>query len=80
MTIEESIHVKFEESNIFIENVVEIDSLSEDMERITLKDSPIKEDAPKSDVQSEVQELKWSHHNHFQRIRDSFHIISRIYL
>ena len=38
MTIEESIHVKFEESNIFVENVVEIGSLGEDMERITLKD------------------------------------------
>ena len=30
MTIEESIHVKFEESNIYVENVVEIDSLSEE--------------------------------------------------
>ena len=58
MTIEESIHVKFEKSNVFIENVVEIDSLGEDMERITLKDSPIQEDKPKIDVQSEDQELK----------------------
>ena len=47
-------HVKFEKSNAFVKNVVEIDSLGEDMERITLKDSPIKEDEPKIDVQSEV--------------------------
>ena len=31
MTIEESIHVKFEKSNVFIENVVEIDFLGEDV-------------------------------------------------
>ena len=41
LTIEESIHVKFEESNVFVENVVEIDSLNEDMEKISLKDSPL---------------------------------------
>ena len=58
MTIEESIHVKFKESNVFIENIVEIDSLGEDMERITLKDSPLQEDKPKVDVQSEVQEVE----------------------
>ena len=57
-TIEESIHIKFEESNNFIENVVEIDSLGKDIERITLKDSPIQEDKPKIDVQSEVQEVE----------------------
>ena len=28
------------------------------MERITLKDSPIQEDKPKIDVQSEVQEVE----------------------
>jgi len=43
LTIEESIHVKFEEFNAFVKNVVEIDSLGEDMEKITLKDSPIEE-------------------------------------
>ena len=37
LTIKESIHVKFEESNTFVRNVVEIDSLGEDMERITLR-------------------------------------------
>jgi len=33
-------HVKFEESNAFVKNVVEIDSLGEDKEKVTLKDSP----------------------------------------
>ena len=47
-----------EESNIFIENIVEIDSLGEDMERITLKDSPTQEDNPKVDRESEVQEVE----------------------
>jgi len=46
-TIEESMHVKFEESNVIIENVVEIDSLGEDMEKISLKNSPIQEDKQK---------------------------------
>ena len=58
MTIEESIHDKFEESNAFLKNVVEIDSLDEDMERITLKDSPIEEEKPKINEQDEVQGLK----------------------
>ena len=56
MTIEESIHVKFEKSNAFVKNVVKIDSLGEDIEKITLKDSPIKE-KPKID-QGEVQEVE----------------------
>ena len=58
LTIEESIHVKFEESNVFVENVVEIDSLNEDMEKITLKDSPTLEDMPKVDEESEGQEVE----------------------
>ena len=37
-------NIKFEESNAFVKNVVEIDSLGEDMEKISLKDSPIQED------------------------------------
>ena len=48
LTIEEYIHVKFEESNDFVKNVIEIDSLCEDMEKITLKDSPIEEEKPKN--------------------------------
>ena len=35
LTIEESMHVKFEESNVVVENVVEFDSLGEDMEGLT---------------------------------------------
>ena len=34
---------------MFVKNVVEIDSLNEDMERATLKDSPTIEDMPKDD-------------------------------
>ena len=52
-TIEESIHVKFEESNIVVENVIEIDSLGENMEKISLKDSPIQEE--KKELIGEVQ-------------------------
>ena len=37
LTIGESIHVKFEKSNAFEKNIVEIDSLGEDMKKITLK-------------------------------------------
>ena len=58
MTIEEYMYIKFEKSNTFVKNVVEIDSLGEDMEKVTLKDSPIQEDKPKLDEQGEVQELK----------------------
>ena len=58
MTIEESIHVKFEESNSFVKNVVEIGSLGEDVEKITLKDLPIEEKKPKIDDQGEVQEVE----------------------
>ena len=32
LTIEESIHVKFEKSNLFVKNVVEIDALDEGLE------------------------------------------------
>ena len=33
LTIEEFMHVKFEKSNAFVKNVVEIESLGEDMEK-----------------------------------------------
>ena len=56
LTIEESIHVQFEESNVFVKNVVEIDSLKEDMERATLKNSPTVEDMQKDDERNELQE------------------------
>ena len=44
LTIEESMHIKFEESNAFVMKVVKIDSLGEDMEKISLKDSPMQEE------------------------------------
>ena len=56
LTIEESIHVKFKESKVFVKNVIEIDSLHEDMEKVTLKDSPTIEDMPKDDEGNEVQD------------------------
>jgi len=45
LTIEESMNVKFEESNKFVKNVVdvEINSLGEDLEKTTLKEVPIRE-------------------------------------
>ena len=51
-------HIKFEKSNAFVNNVVEINSLGEDMEKVTLKDSPILEDKPQLDEQCEVQEVE----------------------
>jgi len=44
LAIEESMHVKFEESNVVVENVVKIEPLGEDMEKLSLKDSPIQEE------------------------------------
>ena len=41
MSIEESMHVKFEKSNSFVKNIIENNSLREDMEKISLKDSPV---------------------------------------
>jgi len=60
LTIEESTHVKFEESNAFVKNVVEIDSLGEDMEKISLMDSPIQEDKqePNGDFQKDEEEVQ----------------------
>ena len=40
LTIEKSMHVKFEESDAFVKNVVEIDTLDEDIEKVSLEDSP----------------------------------------
>ena len=49
LTIEESIHVKFEESNLFVKNVIEIDALEEGLEKVTLEDTPTMGDKPKND-------------------------------
>jgi len=58
LTIEETMHVKFEESNVVVENVVEIDPLGEDMERLSLKDTPALEEKlePIGDVQEDKEE------------------------
>jgi len=59
LIIEKFIHVKFEESNALVKNIVEIDSLRENMEKISLKDSPMQEeDKPNDDEHGEVQEVK----------------------
>ena len=55
LTIEKSMHVKFEKPNAFMKNVIEIDSFGEDMKKITLKDSPLQEtNKPKDDEHGEV--------------------------
>ena len=58
LTIEEPIHVKFEESNAFVKNVIKIDFLDEDIEKISLKDSPMQEDKQKADEHGEVQDIE----------------------
>jgi len=59
LTIEESMHVKFEESNALVKNIIEIDFLGEDMEKITLKVSPLQENKkPKDDEHGEAQNVK----------------------
>ena len=59
MTIEEFMHIKFEESNALVKNIIEIDSLGEDMEKISLKNSPMQEeDKPKDNEHGEFQEVE----------------------
>ena len=59
MTIEESIHFKFEQSNDLVKNIIEIDFLGEDKEKITLKDSPLQEnDMPKNDEHGKAQDVE----------------------
>jgi len=58
LTIEKSMHVKFEESNSLVKNVIEIDFLS-DLEKILLQDSPPQEeDKPKDNTNGEVQDIE----------------------
>ena len=59
LTIEEYMHVKFEESNALVKNVIEINFLVEDMEKISLKDSHLQEDdKPKDDKHGEPQDVE----------------------
>ena len=54
-----SMHIKLEEFNTLVKNILEIDSLGEDMEKLTLKDLPLQEnDKSKDDEHGEVQEVK----------------------
>jgi len=60
LTIEESMHVKFEESNTLMKNVVEIDFLGEDIENVSLKDLQAQEDKykPKDNTNGEIQDVE----------------------
>jgi len=53
-------HIKFEISNAPVKNVTEIDFLSKDLEKVSLKDSPVQEekDKPKDNVNGEVQDVE----------------------
>ena len=59
-TIKESMHVKFEESNSLVNNVVEIDFFGRDIEKISLKDLQAQEDEDKAkdNTNSEVQDVE----------------------
>ena len=53
-------HVKFEESNSLVKNIVEIDSLGEDFEKVSMKDLPTQdeEEKRKDDTNREVQNVE----------------------
>ena len=53
-------HVKFDEFNPLVKNVVncQIDSLGEDMEKMSMKDSPEQEEKSREDPNREVQEVQ----------------------
>ena len=72
-------YVKFEESNALVKNVIKIDSLGEDIEKILLKDSLVQEDEdkPKDNTNCEVQDVEVEPLNHFQRIGDMLQAIPR---
>ena len=52
-------YVKFEESNSLIKNVVEVDFLGEDFEKVSMNDSSAQdeEEKPKDDTNNEVQDV-----------------------
>ena len=53
-------HVKFVKSNSLVKNVIEIDSLSEDFEKVSMKDSLVQdqEEKPNDDINGVVQDVK----------------------
>ena len=60
MTIEESIHIKFEESNALVKNIIKINFLCEDIEKISLKDSPMQEEDNQRMNMVKFKKLKWT--------------------
>ena len=58
LTIEESMYVKFEESNKFVKNIVDvqINSLCKKMDKATLKDTPIQEKSKDEEPSKNDQE------------------------
>jgi len=60
LTIKESMHVKFEKSNSLVKNIVEINSLGENCEKISMKDLPAQEedDKKKDDTYGEDYNIK----------------------
>jgi len=60
LTIEESIHIKFAESNSLVKNAIKIDYFGEDFEKIFMKDSMAQEedDNKKDDTNGEAQEIE----------------------
>ena len=60
LTIEESVHVKFEESSSLVKNIIEIDFLGEDFEEVSMKYLPAQdeEEKPKDNANGEVQDVK----------------------
>ena len=59
LTVEESTHFKLEESNSHVMNIVEIDSLGKDFEKIFMKVSPApKENDKKNNTNGEAQDVE----------------------
>ena len=56
LTIKESMHIKFEESNSLVKNIIKIDSLV----KVFMKDSPAQDEEknPKDDTNGEVQDVE----------------------
>jgi len=72
-------NVKFEESNSLMKNVVEIDSLGEDFEKIFMKDSLAQheEEKSKDDSNGEVQDVEVEPTQPLPRISDMLQAIPR---
>ena len=60
LTIEESKHVKFDECKCFVKNIINchIDSLSEDLEKISMKESPTQEENRREEPSGQAWEVQ----------------------